>query len=259
MDSRKFPRRKKHMGTKLSAIKSYARGKLIRPARHVWDEWTLRRSVETLRKSDLPDLNLLKRMRRAWGNEGFSADVTYLRELAKRVVTCRGPILECGTGLTTIIAGILADKRKLQVWCLEQESAWAEVIERTLAKHRIRNVHVMYAPLKICGDYVWYDIETLELPKDFELVLCDGPAVFERGSVIDSRWRYGLLPTLKNRSITVHNILLDDVDDAHAEKVLALWESEFHTSQRVVHSADGDLAVIHCSDRKAGGEPARHA
>jgi hypothetical protein len=248
----------------MAPLKSSVRKKLIQPARRVWDEWVLRHAVAALRRADAPpDVNLLKRMRRAWGNEGFSADVFYLHELAKRVGACRGPILECGTGLTTIIAGILADKRKLQVWCLEQENAWAEVIERALAQHRIQNVHVLFAPLRLYekpGNFVWYDVEALELPKNFELVLCDGPAVFEdRDLAIHSRWRYGLLPVLKTHSITVHDILIDDIDDPRAEQVLALWEKEFHTIQRVIHSVEGDLAVIQCSDPRVGGRLAQNS
>lgn len=249
------------MSAKAPSLKSSLREKLIQPTRRVWDDWVLRRAVETVRRSDAPAVGLLKRMRRAWGNEGFSADVFYLHELAKRVGACRGPILECGTGLTTIVAGILADKRNLQVWCLEQEKVWAEVIEQALVKYKIWNVHIVHAPLRLYGkpgDFVWYDIETLELPKNFELVLCDGPAVFEEQNLaVHCRWRYGLLPVLRNHSITVHDILLDDVDDPRAEQVLALWKKEFHTSQRVIHSAEGDLAVIQCGDHRVGGEPAR--
>src|SRR5258708_4569610 len=51
-----------------------------------------------------------------WGNDGFVGDVRYLEETAKLLKSCRGAVLECGTGATTIIAGVLAEKYGFDVY-----------------------------------------------------------------------------------------------------------------------------------------------
>jgi hypothetical protein len=48
--------------------------------------------------------------RRAWSNEGFSADVRYLAETIRLIEKHGGPVLECGTGASSLIAGILGER-----------------------------------------------------------------------------------------------------------------------------------------------------
>lgn len=229
-------------------LKRYVRRAVLEPARRQIDDWALGRAIKLLRSSASADRALLASMRRAWGNEAYSADLTYLGEVAARVSSCSGPVLECGTGLTTILAGVLAERSGVIVHSLEQDSAWAEVVERALTKYRIRQVLVTYAPLRQYDGFVWYDrIAMLDFPKWFELVLCDGPAVLEHWEPeVHAQWRYGVLPALAARSAGAGEILLEDADESRAEAVLGRWQVEFGTRHRLIHSADGAYAVVSC-------------
>jgi hypothetical protein len=79
-----------------------------------WRLWRLGRYVEALRAVADRDVDAPARlagMRSAWGNDGWSADLEYLRAVADRMRGVTGPVLECGSGLTTIVMGVLAERR----------------------------------------------------------------------------------------------------------------------------------------------------
>jgi hypothetical protein len=225
-------------------LKRAVRQVALDPAKRVIDDWTIRRSITKLRASIVPDRKLIETLHHAWGNESFSADVTYINEIVARVVNCRAPILESGSGLTTIVAGVLAEKHGLTVWSLEQDREWTEHVAQALVKNGIRNVELRYAPLREYAGYVWYDIEVLDLPKHFDLVLCDGPAVFEHWGPSHDQWRYGVLPVLASKGIQVGEILLDDATEPRAANLLNRWFKEFGFKHQLIHTSDGDYALI---------------
>jgi len=225
-------------------IKRGVRRALVDPAKRMIDDWKLHRSIVKLRASKTPDRELLETLRRAWGNESFSADVTYLNQLVARVQNCRTSILECGSGLTTIVAAVVAEKRGLTVWTLEQDRDWARYVERAAARNGIRNTKIIYAPLQEYDGYVWYDIDRLELPKRFDLVLCDGPALFDHWRASHAQWRYGVLPVLARSGIELGELLLDDATEPRASNVLKRWFEEFGLKHKLIFAADGDCALV---------------
>jgi hypothetical protein len=115
-------------------VKQGVRHSVVDPTIRAIDAWRLHRAIVKLRSGKTPDRELLGILRRAWGNESFSADVTYLSELAARVTSCSGPILDCGSGLTTIVAAAIAEHRDLAVWALEQNLDWARHVTGVAAR-----------------------------------------------------------------------------------------------------------------------------
>jgi hypothetical protein len=206
---------------------------LIDPIQRYVDDRTLRRIIES---GSLP----FDEIRRAWGNEAYSADVDYLAEVAARVAGCSGPILECGSGVSTLVAAIAAGDRT--VWSLEQDAGWFDLVSRRLARIGIRNVRITHAPLKDYGGFVWYDIANL--PDAFDLVLCDGPAVFECWEPsIEAQWRVGLLPVMKAMGISVRAILLDDASsDSRAPNLIERW-TDLGFTHRMIGS-ERDMAIF---------------
>lgn len=77
------------------------------------------------------------------------------------------------------------------------------------------------------GSFVRYDVESVALPEHVELVLCDGPAVFEEWGEAHAQWRYGVLPVLASRGAKVDRILLDDATEPRAAGLLRRWRQEF--------------------------------
>ena len=134
----------------------------------------------------------------------------------------------------------MAEKRNLTIWSLEQDAEWFDFIAQTLVTHGIRNVELKHVPLKDFGGYVWYEIDKLNLPKYFELVLCDGPFIFDNGGGVSQQWRYGLVPVLSERSIGVKEILLDDASEPRAANLLDRWKREFSMGHRL-------LTTPHCA------------
>ncbi|HEY0386090.1 MAG TPA: hypothetical protein VGC64_08760 [Pyrinomonadaceae bacterium] len=184
---------------------------------------TFRRTVQAimaLPAGELPSRELLADLQRGWSNEGMAADIDYIEEVARRALGASGPVLECGSGLTTILLGLLAGKRGVGVWSLEHLPEWQQRVESALKQSGIPNVHVCLAPLKSYGAFSWYDAPLLTMPENFQLIVCDGPPEITPGG------RYGLLPVMRERIHAGASILLDDANRASESRVLKMWAAE---------------------------------
>ena len=128
----------------------------------------------------------------------------YLEEVSHQAVKAPGPSLECGSGLTTIMVGLLAGRRGIDTWSLEHCPEWRARVRQALQQFDIPNVQVCLAPLQSLSDFDWYDAPLAEMPSEFRLVICDGPPGSTTGG------RYGLLPLMRDRLPEGSVILLDD-------------------------------------------------
>lgn len=185
-----------------------------------------------------PSRQLLSELIAGWDNEGFVADLDYADELARRATNTTGPILECGTGMTTIILGLLAGRRGVEIWSLENSSEWHHKISGTLKHYGIKDVSICLAPLRDYGGYSWYDPSLTELPKEFSLVVCDGPPGTTKGG------RYGLMPVLGNRLSAGSIILLDDAERPGEMESLHRWQTEVPLDINMVEKSSGTFAII---------------
>lgn len=207
----------------------------------------LRRYVRRLKREGAGgrvDLELLGAIRLAWGNAGWVADVGFLAELATRALVGRGPFLECGSGLTTVVAGALAGPRQIPVYALEQSEEWAREMMTLLTALEVEGVVLWHTPLIPQDDFVWFDVREKELPPAFDTVFCDGPSVgksrWSEEQVLN--WRSGVVPVLKRRGIEFREILLDDMDDPRSDRLLARWQAE-GLKTRTVATPTGPLLV----------------
>ena len=156
-----------------------------------------------------------------WGNEGWSANKAYLRECVERALVVDGPTLECGSGLTTILVGVVAQLRGCQHWALEHESAWSERVVACLDRYGIESVRVCTTDLKRYSNYSWYNPPLLHMTEAFGLVICDGPPSGTNGG------RYGLMPVMKDRLRPDCVILLDDAIRREECVIARRWAIEF--------------------------------
>ena len=225
-------------------LKRAARRRLLDPLQRSAEDWRLRQSVRDFRSGRPLDRDFVDQFRRAWGNESFSADVDYIGEIVNRVGRCAGPVLECGSGLTTLVAGLVGEQRNLTIWSLEQDVHWAEFVSLRLKKNRVRNVELRHAPLIEHDGYIWYNIEGVELPGYFDLVLCDGPAFFDGWGPAREQSRYGLLPMLESKGTSVGEILFDDATEPPVANIFRRWRQEFGMGHRLIRTEHGDFAVV---------------
>ena len=159
-----------------------------------------------------------------WGNTFWSASNEYLLACTRHAWACDGPILECGSGLTTIVLGAIAQKTRQTVWTLEHNENWAWRVQRYLRRYQIKSVRVMTHPLRDYGPYCWYAPPLDELPEAFGLVVCDGPPYDTPGG------RYGLLPVMGDRLPPGTTILLDDAGRGPEQNIAARWAGELGTA-----------------------------
>ncbi|HLA11563.1 MAG TPA: hypothetical protein VJ023_13330 [Pyrinomonadaceae bacterium] len=196
------------------------------------------RTIGNLNDGQVPSRQSLSELIAGWSNEGYAANLEYLEEVAKNSVRTRGPILECGTGATTILLGILCARRKIEVWSLEHSPEWQEHVTKALARNGVSGVHVCLSPLVEYGEFVWYDPPLAKMPKEFSLVVCDGPPGTTKGG------RYGLLPVLGGRIPPDSIILLDDAGRPSEVEVIKQWESEVGFETDVIKRQGGEFAVM---------------
>ena len=175
-----------------------------------------------------PGSSVLAELISAWGNPGWSAQEEYLRVCITQALRSNGPTLECGSGLSTLLLGVVAQRRGSEHWALEHEPEWSVRVHRALARYGLRTVRVHTAPLKPYAGFDWYDPPSGEMPSHFAMVVCDGPP---SGTAVG---RYGLVPVMRDRLRPGCVILLDDAWREDERAVARRWDAELGATHEVV-------------------------
>jgi len=194
--------------------------------------------VRSLPLGQVPTTEMLLELQAGWSNEGYAARTDYLAEVAKMAVTVSSPILECGSGLTSILCGLLAGRRGVRTYSLEHFPEWRARVNATLERLRIPQVQVFTAPLREYDGFDWYDAPLADLPPEFGLVICDGPPGTTAGG------RYGLMPVLGDRLPAGSIILLDDTERASEVEVMRRWSAGTAVTVSTRETPSGSFAVI---------------
>ncbi len=97
-----------------------------------------------------------------------------------------------------------------------------------LARHRLDNVRVCQAELRDFGEFDWYAAPPEDLPKNFGLVICDGPP----GGTVGGR--YGLFPRMRSHLAPDCVVLLDDAGRTAEQATLARWRQEFRINHEII-------------------------
>lgn len=204
---------------------------LKRPVKKAMLDRQLSRSIKDISRLEpgqAPTRPLLSKLIEGWSNDGFVANLEYLDSVAAYAVKTQGPILECGSGVTTVLLGILCAPRKIDVWTLEHSREWQERLVRVLESHDISGARVCFASLIEDGEFAWYDPPLDAMPREFSLVICDGPPGTTKGG------RYGLLPIMGQRLPAGSVVLLDDADRPGEIELIQRWESEFGFETQII-------------------------
>jgi predicted O-methyltransferase YrrM len=165
-----------------------------------------------------------------WGNEEWGALDEYLGGCIGHALTSRGPILECGSGLSTILLGVVAKRQCQSHWALEHTSEWAAKVQRYLNRYKLDSVVLCAKPLKDYGDFCWYDVPLESMPDSFSLVVCDGPPGNTKGG------RYGLVPIMSERLKPGCVILLDDAGREQEIGIARRWQAQLRASFEILGS-----------------------
>jgi Methyltransferase domain len=175
----------------------------------------------------------LSALREAWGNLGFAAEASYLCAVLQFARESPGAILECGSGLTTLLLAFTVPQMTSS---LEHLETWRRHVQTRLwwaggcAK-------ILRAPLRRYGAFDWYDLPA-DLPREFSLVICDGPPGETMGG------RYGLLPVVGERLRKGAIILMDDAHRPNELTVLERWKQEAGWQYTIHGNARQAYAVV---------------
>jgi hypothetical protein len=200
--------------------------RIVRALERRWGErfqkfvfWrSMRRYLRAIAASqETSDPQLINELVRGWGNS-WSAQHEFLEATLREARVTSGPILECGSGLSTVLIGAVAQARGIRVWSLEHEPKWGERVLKTLRKYRIHSVTICMAPVRSYGDFDWYSLPSIQtLPSNISMVVCDGPPGGTRGG------RYGLVPVMLDKLSNDCTILLDDGAREEERAIAARW------------------------------------
>jgi predicted O-methyltransferase YrrM len=167
---------------------------------------------------------------RASQNNPYGATEDVLRLAAIMARKAKGPILEAGSGLTTVV--MAAANPAQTVFCLEHDPMWFARLEQLADSAGVENIMACLCRIKDG----WYDLSdpTLPLPKTFALGLNDGPP-----RTLGSRM--GFFERFGDRCDV---IVADDVDDAAYAEAVRSWANSHGRRFDVVGERAGLLRRV---------------
>jgi len=162
-----------------------------------------------------------------WGNEAWSAREEFLACCINYALTVKGPILECGSGLSTLLIAAITKQTNQPHWVLEHKPNWASRVQSYLDDYGL-HAHITPCALKDYGEFCWYDVPLNELARQFSLIVCDGPP-----SRTTKGGRYGLIPIMKEWIAPGCVILLDDAYRREEREIAERWASELNATYTI--------------------------
>jgi hypothetical protein len=189
---------------------------------------------------------LAEDLRLAWGNCGWSASAGFLVTMVDWFGRTSGGVVECGSGLSTLLLAALAAHTGRHVLTLEHDPQWAERVRRAVPRRVRSAVEIELAPLRAYGDFDWYTIKGLTPAAPIGLVVCDGPPGSTRGG------RYGLGPVLGPMLAEDCVVLIDDTHRLADRSAVERWQEEL--CARVV-GEHGTHCVIQVGSERNGASP----
>ena len=192
-----------HCGKQIvrDSLAAYLRRQIGLSLKHVAD--LIRDEQET--DDDLEEAR--KTVFNPWG-----AEVDFLRIALLLTRKCDGPIIEAGSGLSTIL--MAAARPDLTVWCIEHDPMHSLKLDQMSRQAGVFNIKVIDTPIRDG----WYDLseDMDEIPAKFAFGIVDGPPRLLGD-------RMGFFSLLGERCSV---IMADDADDWSYQEKLRMWAAE---------------------------------
>jgi hypothetical protein len=206
----------------------------------------LRDLLAACRPPPRPAPETLAELAECWPSD-WAAGPGYLAAALAELDATDGPVLECGSGLSTLVLGTATAPSGREVWVLEHDPYWFGLVDGCCARLGLDHVRRWRAPLVDVGDADWYDLDRVRdrLPPRFGLVCCDGPPGSTRGG------RRGLQAALRERLGRAVLVL----DDAHRPGERAWVASLAATGAQVAPAPDAEGRVARVRLPAAGPDP----
>lgn len=155
-------------------------------------------------------------------NMPYAACSAMLKDTYDMAREANGPILEVGSGITTVVAGLAVQRTGQTVHALEHDIDWFRTVRNYIEIWKVKGVNLYYAPLQeypqadMKHPLMWYEIDD-RLPKDFALAIIDGPPR-----------RYGREGVYRLALDRIKNAkwIVDDTDDAQQRALVEKYAGE---------------------------------
>lgn len=143
-------------------------------------------------------------------------------------------ILETGSGLSTLVLALAAERSQCEVLTLEHDLEYHAKTAALLARHGLRHrVDLCHAPIKAYGSGPWYAADFPMLPR-FALAVIDGPPrKFGRDNIFEHM----------GERVYPATWLIDDMDD---QAVCRSFEAEARVRGRSVHVLGAEKKFAVC-------------
>lgn len=190
--------------------------------RPYYRRWLLRRALRQFSRlplAQVPARALLHDLIRGWDNPTHTATSEFIGALLRHAASTH-TILECGSGLTTVLLGVAAQRGNARVYTLEHDSVWADRVTAELKRLALTSVTLAVAELHDYEGFHWYQPSPVLMRESFGLVVCDGPPGDTPGG------RYGLLPVMRPSLQSGCVILLDDTQRDAERSIAQRWAEE---------------------------------
>ncbi len=145
----------------------------------------------------------------------------YLRHMAAKAVQTQGNVLECGSGLSTLLLAVTAARQGHEVHTFEHDPKCHRRLLQLIDRYQLTNVTVHHAPIQSYGSFDWYKLPRHFDAGSFDLVICDGPS----RHLTDSG-RYGLFPVMQERLEPNCRVIMDDSNKDIDRRVIGRWRKE---------------------------------
>lgn len=145
----------------------------------------------------------------------------YLHHMARKAAAVEGDVLECGSGLSSLLLAVTASRLGHHVHTFEHDPETQKKLTGLVERYRLRNITIHHTPIRPYGGFDWYEVPRDRVSPNFHLVVCDGPA----RHLTDSG-RYGLFPVMRDRLDARCRVILDESNRSLDRHVIHRWRKE---------------------------------
>jgi len=200
-----------------------------------WIDWEFRHGR-------IPSQRVFALARFGWGNSAWDADEEYLRVSCEMIRQSPSDVLECGSGLSTIIYGLALRGQTIRLVALEHQREWFDRVNVELVRTGGQTIELIRTPLISYGEFDWYDWPSTLRDRRFGTVICDGPPSTTKGG------RYGLLPVTHEQLQSPVTILLDDSSREGEQYALHRWSTGYGAAWEDHPSGQFSIVTAHLEE-----------
>lgn len=141
----------------------------------------------------------------------------------------RKRIIECGTGISTLLMARLARLHNIDlvIDTIDEDEEWLTIIYDLIEKEDLaKYVNFIHAPILSNDGTYWYDEQSINNKlknEKIDMILIDGPKTFDNKII-----RYNAVKYFRKKFSNNYIIILDDANRKGEKEIINRWKKEFN-------------------------------